>query len=188
MEKCNAIEASGASIIRGSGEFVEGAKASGVYHITCVGADGQVKWTDVVQNLVTTQGKNYLLDQGFTASATNVLRMGLKGTGTPQATDTYTSHASWAEITTYTGSRGTPSFSAASAGSKSTSAAVSYSINGTATVSGCFLAMAPTATTLGTVGDTAATAAVLYSAGNFTGGDKSVTSGDTLNVSYTASL
>jgi hypothetical protein len=49
------------------------------------------------------------------------------------------------------------------------------------------LVMAPTATTLGTAGDTAATGAVLYSAGDFAA-SKSVTSGDTLNVSYTASL
>lgn len=190
MEKCNANEMTGGFVVRGlPGPHAEVANATGVYTATLIGADGQVKWTDTFNNDVTTTGKNYLLNQGFAASSTNVMRIGLKGTGTVNAaTDTYTTHAGWAEITVYTGSRATPTFSTASAGSKTTSTAAVFNINGSATVAGCFLAMAPTATTLGTIGDTAATGAVLYSAGNFTGGDKIVSNGDTLNVTYTASL
>lgn len=187
MEQCNSNEMTDASVIRGSGSFQEQAEAHGRYTFTCVGIDGNVKWTEEFDNVVVTQGKNYLLDQSFSASATNVIRLGLKATGTETGTGTYTSHASWAEVTVYTGSRGTPTFSAAASGSKATTTAVAFAINGTATVTGAFLVMAPTATTLGTVGDTAATGAVLYSAGDFAAA-KSVTSGDTLNVSYTASL
>ncbi len=69
-------------------------------------------------------------------------------------------------------------FSAASSGSKATSSAVSFSINATATVGGAFVA------NNSTKGGTAGT---LYSAGAFTVGDKIVTSGDTINVTYTAS-
>jgi hypothetical protein len=187
MEKCNALELVDASVVRGSGSFIETANAEGVYTVTCIGADGNIKWSEDIQNTVVTQGKNYLLTLMTSASSTNVLRMGLKGTGSAASTDTYTSHAGWSEVTAYTGSRGTPAWSASSGGSISTSSAVSFSINGTATVAGCMLVMAPTATTLGTAGDTAATGAVLYSAGDFAA-SKSVTSGDTLNVSYTASL
>jgi hypothetical protein len=187
MEKCNAAETSSVSVIRGNGFFSEDAHATGTYTMTCFDKNGQLKWAEEFSNVVVTQGKNYLLDQSFSASATNVLRMGLKGTGTETGTGTYTSHPAWTEITAYSGSRGTPTFSAASSGSKSTSSAVVFSITGTATVAGCFLAMAPTATTLGTVGDTSATGAVLYSAGDFSS-SKSVSNGDTLNVSYTASM
>lgn len=187
MEKCFSKDQSEATLIRGSGEFIESAKAEGIYTITCYDKNGIVKWEDKFENTVVTQGKNYLLTLLTSASSTNILRMGLKGTGTVSASDTYTSHAGWAEITAYSGSRGTPAWSASSAGSVSTSSAVSFSITGTATVTGCFMAMAPTATTLGTIGDTTATGAVLYSAGDFSS-SKSVSSGDTLNVSYTASL
>lgn len=187
MEKLNAADDMNVAVVRGSGGFSEKTEAHGTYTVTCIGADGQVKWTDVIENTVMTLGKNYLLDQGFAASSTNVLRMGLKGAGAEAVGNTYASHSPWAEITTYTGSRATPTFSAASSGSKTTSSVAVFNINGTATVAGCFMVMAPTATTLGTIGDTSATGAVLYSAGDFSSA-KSVTSGDTLNVTYTASL
>lgn len=187
MEKCISSVASDAAIIFGSGAHNESISASGVYTATCIDENGHIKWEEDFHNVVCIQGKNYLLDQSFASSSTNVIRVGLKGTGVEPNTGTYTTHAAWAEITTYSGSRGTPAFSAASAGSKSTSSAVSFAINGTATVAGCFVVMASTATTLGTIGDVAATGAVLYSAGDFAS-SKGVSSGDTLNVSYTASL
>jgi hypothetical protein len=187
MERCDATESIGVSVTRGVTGFNEEANATGWYTAQCFGADGQLKWEEEFQNLVVTQGKNYLLDQGFAASSTNVLRMGLKLVGTALAADTYASHSSWAESTVYSGSRATPAFSAASAGSKTTSSVAVFNINGTATITGCFLVMAPTTTTLGTIGDTSATGAVLYSAGDFSA-SKSVTSGDTLNVTYTAAL
>ena len=53
----------------------------------------------------------------------------------------------------------------------------SFAMSGTATVAGAFLCNVATGTS-----------GVLFSAGDFTGGDKSVASGDTLNVTYTFSL
>ena len=77
----------------------------------------------------------------------------------------------------------------ASAGSLATSAAVSFSMLATATMKGAFLMMKSTAgvaptTTTTTTGNTSG---ALYSCGAFSGGDRAVINGDTLNVTYTAS-
>jgi hypothetical protein len=98
------------------------------------------------------------------------------------------SHAGWLEAggahnPTYTGNRKTAAWSAAAAGSKSLSAAAAFAITSNATCEGCFLVLDTGA--VNTKDDTNGT---LYSAGVFTGGAQAVTSGGTLNVSYTASL
>ena len=71
----------GASISR-SGSAFDGAELHGHYVVECIGADGQVKWQDEIENLVTTVGKNFALDtllggSGYTAAVV----MGLKGVG-----------------------------------------------------------------------------------------------------------
>jgi len=58
---------------------------------------------------------------------------------------------------------------------------VSFAITGTGTVHGCFINMNGSATKDDTTG-------VLYSAGDFSGGSKAVSNGDTLNVTYTATI
>tara|TARA_R110000868_G_scaffold126509_2_gene333664 strand:+ start:3163 stop:3726 length:564 start_codon:yes stop_codon:yes gene_type:complete len=157
----------------------------GYYTATCHGADGQLKWTDVIENLVVTVGRNFTLDTTLGNVAGGAVVMGLKGTGTAVAADTQASHASWLEVglanaPTYAGNRPTPSFSAASAGSKATSSAVSFSITSTGTVAGCFINIGGSATKDNTTG-------TLFSAGDFSS-SKSVVSGDTIAVTYTASL
>ena len=108
--------------------------------------------------------------------------MGLvDGASTPTyaAGDTLASHAGWTESTDYSGSnRATVAWNAASAGSKA-STATSFSINATATIAGALLTVTQVRAT---------TTGVLYSAGSFSGGNRSVASGDTLNVTYTASV
>jgi hypothetical protein len=111
--------------------------------------------------------------------------MGLKGTGTAVVGDTQASHASWLEVggtnaPAYSGNRPTPSFSAASAGSKATSSAVSFSITSTGNVFGCFINIGGSATKDSTTG-------TLFSAGDFSS-SKSVINGDTIAVTYTATL
>lgn len=157
----------------------------GTYTVECVGPDGKVKWADTIDNLVTTVGKNDLLDKYLAGSGyTATFFLGLIGSASyttgPAAGDTAASHGGWAENTAYSeGTRPAPSFAAASGGSKATSAAVAFSINADSqTIKGCFLIT--NSTKGGTTG-------ILYSAGTFTGGDKAVGSGDTLNVTYTAS-
>jgi hypothetical protein len=104
------------------------------------------------------------------------------------AGDTMASHTGWTEAgatnaPTYTAPRKTAAWSAASAGSKAMSAALSFAITSAGTVKGCFLVYGTGA--VSTIDNTSGT---LYSAGLFTGGDKVVANLDTLNISYTASL
>lgn len=189
-DKLNATAAGGASIAKGGGAF-ESAHAEGRYKVECIGADGQVKWTDEFDNIVVNVGKNYMLDAALQTSATIVgPYMGLAG-GTPgsaAATDTMATKTGWSEVgganaPTYSGTRKTCAWSAASAGSKALSSSLSFAITGTGTVAGCFIVLGTGA--LSTIDNTAGT---LYSVGAFTGGSKSVANGDTLNVSYTTSL
>ena len=157
----------------------------GYYTAICYSVDGFVKWADDIHNVVCTVGKNATLDGILGNSAQGAVVMGLKGTGTAVAADTMTSHATWSEVglanaPTYSGNRPAPSFSAASSGSKTTSAVVTFSITGTGTVAGCFINIGGSATKDTTTG-------VLFSAGDFSS-SKSVVSGDTIAVTYTATL
>lgn len=181
-EKIKLAETSDVSISK-STDMMETIGVTGYYNVQCVGPDGHVKWTDSIENLVVTVGKNDLLDKYFAGSAyTAAWYMGLvDGASTPTyaAGDTLASHAGWTESTAYSGTdRATVAWNAASAGSKA-STATSFSINATATIAGALL----TVTQL-----RATTTGILYSAGSFSGGNRSVVNGDTLNVTYTASV
>lgn len=182
-ERGHALAAQGAGVGKNSA-MSEAANAEGRYFVECFDADGNLKWRDEIQNLVTTGGKNDALDKYLSgATYTAAWYIGLissSGYSAVAAGDTAASHAGWTEATQYSqASRPTAAFSAAAGGSKSLSAPLSYSINASVTIKGCFLIS--NATKGGTTG-------VLYSAGLFSGGDKVLQSGDTLNVSYTASL
>lgn len=184
IEKSNANEQAGATIHAGAG-INEQAHASGRYVIECRDKDGNIKWVDFIDNLVTTGGKNDALDKYLAGSAyTAAWYVGLISATTyttgPAAGDTAASHGGWAEDQNYSqATRPAASWAAASGGSKALSAAAAFSINGTTTIKGCFL-----------IGNSTkgGTAGILYSAGLFSGGDKAVANTDTLNVSYTASL
>ena len=190
-EKVDAADAVGASVVRNDA-LAEGVHASGVYVVECIGADGKLKWRDEFPNTVTTVGKNLLLDTLLSGSGYSVTGpyMGLISSASWSAIaagDTMSSHAGWLEAgganaPTYSGSRKTVAFNAASSGSKAASAAASFSITGTGTVKGGFLVLGSGASA--TVDNTGG---VLYSAGLFSGGDRAVVSADTLNVSYAAS-
>ena len=181
-EKIKLTETTDVSISK-SNNLTETIGVTGHYNVQCLDSDGQVKWTDTIENLVVTVGKNDLLDKYFAGSAyTAAWYMGLvDGATTPTyaAGDTLASHAGWTESTAYSGSnRATVAWNAASAGSKA-STATSFSINATATIAGALLTVTQVRAT---------TTGVLYSAGSFSGGNRSVANGDTLNVTYTASV
>ena len=186
IEKACANEAQGAALSMKS-DVADMLNIKGTYHIECRDAHGNLKWDDVIHNVVTTVGKNEVLDKYLAGSAyTAAVVMGLKGTGTAVAADTMASHAAWSEVggataPAYSGNRPTPSFSAASAGSKATSAAVSFTFTSSGTVAGCFIVQGGSATKDNTTG-------VLVSAGDFSGGSRSVVSTDVLNVTYSLVL
>lgn len=141
--------------------------------------DGRLKWREEVKNLVVTEGRNDVLDKYYKGSAYSAAHyLGLKGAGTIAAADTMASHAGWAEVTDYSqGARQTLSWGTASSGSLAASAAT-FSINATVTVAGGFV------TTNSTKGGTTGT---LVGATDFAA-SRSLISGDTLNVTVTASL
>lgn len=160
--------------------------AGGVYTVTCTGADGQVKWTEAFPNLVMNAGvqdmnTKYFAGSSYTAAWYLGLVTGPASGTTFAAADTLASHAGWTENTDYSGNRKAVTFGTATTANPSVisnSAAPSvFTMTGSATIAGAFLCNAATGTS-----------GVLFSASDFTGGDKSVTSGDTLSVTYTFSL
>lgn len=162
------------------GESVEHFELKGLYVVECLDAEGNFKWLDVINNLITTVGKNDVLDKYLKGSSyTQTIRMGLKGAGSAAAGDTQASHSGWSELTDYTGNRKDVTMGSASSGS-SVSPSQSFAITGTMTVAGVFINNGGSATKSDTSG-------TLFSVGNFSGGDRSVISGDTINVTYTLS-
>jgi hypothetical protein len=165
----------------------ENVGAGGVYTVTCIGADGVEKWSDTFHNLVVNEGlvdmnTKYFKGSGYTAA----WYLGLvSGASSPTyaAADTLASHAGWTELvpgTAYTGNRPAVSFGSSTSANPSviTTTATSYSmlVNSTV-VAGAFLCTVASGTS-----------GTLFSAGSFSGGNKSVDSGDTLNVTYAFSL
>lgn len=147
------------------------------YDFVCLGPDGAVKWTDGFENLVTTVGKNDLLDKYFAGTAvTAAWKLGLKGAGAPAAADTLASHAAWAEVTAYTGNRPAITWAAAAAGSKSANT-ITITMTAGATVAGGFVTDQATGT-----------AGILYSAGDFANGSRTLQTGDTLQVTLSVSI
>jgi hypothetical protein len=193
-ESANSIDVCGATVARVAA-CVENVILTGRYHVRCIGKDGRLKWEDDIENLVTTVGKNFILDTVHAGSSYSVTGpyMGLISSvdwSAVAAGDTMASHAGWKEAGSgvnypiYNGNRKTCAFSAANNGSKALSSALAFTIETTGgTVKGCFIVLGT-----GAVATKADTNGTLYSAGAFTGGDKVVDIGDTINVSYTAGM
>ena len=176
-----------ATVTRGAGQ-TEVVGLEGVYTAECFDAQGNLKWSDTIKNLTTNVGRASLMDSYFANTGGGAVVMGLKGTGSAAYTDTQISHGGWLEVgnanaPTYSGTRKTPSFASATIANPSvlaTSAAVTFAMTGSGTVAGAFINVGGSSTIDSTTG-------VLFSAGDFTAGSKVVTSGDTINVTYTLS-
>jgi hypothetical protein len=179
-----------------SGELIsrpqlgEGLVAMGKYFVECYDKDGNLKWFDEAPNLVVNTGLQYMAGtalDGATARITSWY-VGLvtgPGSGTTfAAADTAALHAGWSENTTYSNAtRPAATFAAATTANPSvvtnSASKASFSINGSATIAGAFLISNDTK---------GGTSGTLFSASDFTGGDRTVGSGDTLQVTYTFSL
>lgn len=168
---------------------IEKVKAGGVFTVQCFDSEGNLKWSEENHNLVVNVGLKDMNDKYFSGSGyTAAWYIGLYGAAAsndPAAGDTMASHSGWTEVTAYSEStRPQANFGAATTAdpsviSNSSSVAV-FSINGTTTVGGAFL------TSDNTKGGTTGT---LFSASDFAApGDRSVVSGDVINVTYTFSL
>ena len=188
VEKAQAADFVGSAITKAL-EAGETASAKGVYHMQCFDKDGNLKWEAECPNLVVNGGLQDMNNKYFLGSAyTATWYIGLYGSGatnSPAAGDTMSSHIGWTEVVPYSQATrpactfATPTTANPSVATNSASPAV-YSINATATVGGAFLVSD------NTKGGSTGT---LYSASDFTSpGDRSVVSGDTLNVTYTLSL
>lgn len=163
----------------------------GCYHAVCRDVDGNLLWEEEFDNLVTTVGKNFLLDTTLAGSAYTVVGpfMGLISStsfSNPVAADTMASHAGWLEAGTTNAptyaNRLTLTWSAASAGVKATSSTNTFTFTGAGTVSGAFIV-----TGTGAVNTNLSTAGSLYSAGQLTT-PQPVIATNTLTLTYSTTL
>ncbi len=177
------------SLLGATRRDMDEARVIGRFAAVCRSADGKELWSETFDNLLTTLGKNMLLDSLSTVS-TIVQYMGLissSGYTTVAATDTIGTHGGWLEAgstyaPTYSGTRNTCAWSASAAGVKALSAGLVFTFTGTGTVQGAFI-----------VGGTGVTSAImgaagtLYSAGAL-GTAQPVISTNTLTLSYSTTL
>lgn len=164
----------------------EGALGGGVFHFQCFDKDGNLKWEDWAHNLVVNEGLQDMNTKYFKGSTyTAAWYLGLvNNSPSPSyaAGDTLALHAGWSETTDYSGNRKAVTFGTASTADPSvisnSASPAQFSITGTVTVAGAFLASVDT----GTSGK-------LFSVSTFQSpGARSVVNGDTINVTYQFSL
>lgn len=146
-------------------------------------SEGDFLWDDEFDNLVVNEGLNDYLDKYYKGSTYTAAHYVGLADGTPSfaAGDTMSTHAGWTEVTAYSeGARQTFTPGTVASQSVDNSGSVAaFSINGSTTVGGGFLS---TDNTKG------GTAGILVGGNAFSGGDRTLNNGDTLNVTVTASL
>jgi len=188
IEKAKAVDAAVGGLIANTGSK-DGALATGKYTVECFDKEGNLKWVAETPNLVVNVGLQYMAGTALTSTAQitswYVGLYGAAASNNPAAGDTMGSHGGWTEVTDYTeATRPAATFAAATNANPSvvtnTASKAVFTINATTTVGGAFL------TSNNTKGGTTGT---LFSAADFQSpGDRSVVSGDILNVTYTFSL
>ena len=186
-DKAHSGDAAAAGLVAKTG-FSTTAQAGGVYHVQCLDKDGNLKWEDSMHNLVVNEGlqnmnTQYFKGSTYTAAFFLGLVLGPGSSTTYAAADTLASHAGWTEYTDYSGSRKAVTFGTATTADPSvisnSASPASFTISGAGgVVAGAFLCTVASGTS-----------GVLFSEADFQSpGDRTVVSGDTLNVTYTFSL
>ena len=188
LEKVKTSDVMSSGVVAGT-RSGEDAMALGYFTVQCFDKDGKLKWEAQNHNLVVNQGLQYMCGTALTSVAQiTSWFIGLYGAGasnTPAAGDTMASHAGWVEVVPYSNAtRPACTFATATTANPSvatnSASVAAFSINATSTVGGAFLTSSNAKS--GTTG-------TLFSAADFSSpGDRSVVSGDTLNVTYTLSL
>lgn len=191
-DRLNSQDSTDASVIRRNGNL-EKIVPQGVYTYHCYDKDGNLKWIDTSHNTVVTVGVNVLLDATFATTAytaigpyLGILTGATAGGPVISTADTMSSHTGWLEVgnanaPALQSARPTLLFAVATARSK-TATTASVTASGAGTAKGSFLVFFTGATN--TIDSTAGT---LFSAGTFTGGDKLLATGDTLQVTWSLS-
>jgi hypothetical protein len=185
-EKATSTDTVSAGLVARTGAD-SGARAGGVFHVQCFDKDGNLKWSTSEHNLVVNEGLQDMNTEYFKGSTyTADFYLGLvtgPGSGTTfAAADTLASKA-WTEFTDYAGSRKAVTFGTATTADPSvisnSASPSSFTISGAGgVIAGAFLCTVASGTS-----------GVLFSASDFQSpGDRTVVSGDTLNVTYTFSL
>lgn len=165
------------------------AKLYGVYTVEFHDPEGNLIATREIRNLVTTQGKNAMLDTflGRAAAYAAVFFGLVTGATAPVAGDTYAAHG-FTEVGTDTiAARLAPTYGAAANGAKATSAGTQFTITkaGGATITGLMQVLGPAGASV--AGDTAVSGAILFSAGLFAS-SVTVPQNSTVTVSYSLSF
>lgn len=185
-EKSKANDTVSGGVARKTG-FAEGASGGGVFTVTCYDSEGNEKWVDICSNLVVNVGLQDMNNKYFTGSTyTAAWYIGLVN-GTAASTtysggDTLPTHPGWTENTSYTGNRKAITFGTATLADPSNinnaSSAASFTMNANATIAGAFVTNVATGTS-----------GLLFSEADFNSpGDRTVVSGDVLNVTYSFNL
>lgn len=184
--KAKSTDKIGASVQNNKG-VAEGTKGGGIFTVTCYDKDGNLKWQESAHNLVVNEGladmnDKYFSGSGYTAAWYLGLVTGPGSGNTYAAGDTLASHSGWTENTDYSGNRKAVTFGSATSADPSvinnSGSPSQFSMTGTATIAGAFLASVDTGTS-----------GILFSVSNFQSpGDRAVVNGDTLNVTYEFSL
>ena len=153
----------------------------GEFFIQTYRPDNSLKWEVLEKNMVVNVGVQKLLDillMGSAAIATWYVGLAASSM-TVASADTMASHGGWTESTVYaTAARGVFVGVRTALAVTNSASTISYSISTAGTIGGAFLAS--DATKGGSLG-------TLLCAVVFTAGDKAVTDGDTLTVTYSFS-
>jgi len=187
VEKLHGEDVIGSSLTRTIGAG-DNARAHGEYKLQCFDSEGNLKWEEKTHNLVVNQGLQDMNTKYFSGSSyTAAWYIGLvtgPGSGTSFAAgDTLASHAGWTEFVNYSGSRKAAVFGTATTADPSvinnSASPASFGITSSGgVVAGAFLCSVASGTS-----------GILFSESDFQSpGDRTVVSGDTLNVTYTFSL
>jgi len=187
LEKANSIDVVSSSMVCNGGANAK-VRGGGVFRAECKDKDGNLKWVAESSNLVVNQGlqdmnTQYFKGVSYSASFFLGLITGPAASTTFAAGDTLATHLGWTEFTDYSGTRKTMTFGTASTADPSvisnTASPASFAITGAGgIVAGAFLCTVASGTS-----------GVLFSEADFQSpGDRTVVSGDTLNVTYTFSL
>lgn len=185
------VDARGEPLAKYRGSSLDGlirlARSGGaIYRVQCYrGKSGRrLYWEDEAHNLIVNAGLTYLTGVALLSTTQIALASWftlITATApTVAAADTMASHAGWTENQTYSqATRPAWSGVAGAAGASTNSASPSvFTANGTSTAGGVAL------TSVSTKGGTTGT---LFSGVAFTGGDRGLLSGDTLNVTLAES-